>query len=77
MNQSDAWKILILQLYAGEFLPHFGSGTAIKKSSEDDGGDLNKKEKEKKLQLDLAKIEKKALKDRTEAIREFTEDRGD
>jgi len=39
-NITDAWKIIILQRYAGEFRPHPGPGTAIKKSSEDIAFDL-------------------------------------
>ena len=41
MNQTDAWKVIILQRYAGEFRPHSGSGTPIKKSSEDIAFDLS------------------------------------
>jgi len=41
MNQTDEWKIIVLQRYAGEFRPYSGSGTAIKKSSEDIAFDLS------------------------------------
>ena len=41
MNQTDEWKVLILQRYAGEFRPYSGSGTALKKSSEDVAFDLS------------------------------------
>ncbi len=41
MSLSDDWKIVILQRYAGEFQPYEGSGTVIKKSSEDIAFDLS------------------------------------
>jgi hypothetical protein len=40
MNQTDNWKVLVLQRYAGEFPPHSDAGTPIKKSSEDIAFDL-------------------------------------
>ena len=41
MNETEAWKVLVLQRYAGEFRPHSGSGASIKKSSEDIAFDLS------------------------------------
>ena len=41
MFPTDDWKVLILQRYAGEFRPYSGSGTPIKKSSEDIAFDLS------------------------------------
>ena len=40
MTPTDEWKVLILQRYAGQYRPHSGSGTAIKKSSDDIAFDL-------------------------------------